>query len=739
VAGPDVEALHEQLDEPGSLSEDPFALLRDVAHAHALAEAEAASPADEELRRARELIIRLVDRREELDQAVGLHDALLSKIGLYPYLRPDDLAGADLFAYEAHHPPGTFGENFVWHREQAYAYALLLDGQNVVLSAPTSFGKSRVIDGVLASGKFPTVLLIVPTIALIDETRRRLSRLLGDSYKVVTHVGQETGPNTVYVLTQERVLEFEELPEVDLFVIDEFYKLAMEEDENGDIDHRARLLNLAFFRLWRTGAQFYLLGPNIGAISPSTLSRLDCTWLNSWDTTVSVEVIARLDDRDKDERFFEVASECAGRSEPTLVYCSSPGGAEALALRVAEAGLGRPDQGADEAGRWMAGNYHPRWRAAKAIQGGVAVHHGQLPRALGQYAVAAFEREEVNFLICTPTLIEGVNTKAKNVVIYDQKIGAETPIDLFTYNNIRGRTGRMSAHISGRVYVFEEPPVPPLKEIDIPILSQSDEAPPELFLGLDEGDVAPGPRDRLEEMLAASEIDRSIFEESPTIGLEDQLKLGAAIEAMSPEDALTLSWGTAYPQSDEIRPIFELVFDDVLSAGRKGRHPFGAISASQLVVWIDKLSRGSSVRSLLEEQVDYAESEGHDPDDFILSVLKFLRSGLSFEAPRWLRAADAIQKVVLLRHGWKTGDYEPYIGRLENLFLAYPLAALDEYGVPVELIRKIAGEFEGIEEIDPLLDRFSAIDPDSLGLSAFETLMVRSAQDGLGAPSGSGN
>jgi hypothetical protein len=711
---------------------DPFSLLRDVSHAYALAEAQAEGPADEEWRRARELIIRLIERRNELGDASSIHDALLSRIGLYPYLEPDDLRGADLFAFEAHRPPGDFGEKFVWHREQANAYAQLVDGRNVILSAPTSFGKSRVIDGVLATGKFSTVVVIVPTIALIDETRRRLSRLLGDRYKVVTHVGQEPGPDTIYVLTQERVLEFEELPPVQLFVIDEFYKLAMEDTEDGAPDDRARLLNLAFYRLWKSGAQFYLLGPNIGGISSSTLSRLDCVWIDSWDTTVSVEVIPRIDDRPKGERFFEVARECAERKEPTLVYCSSPEGAEALALEIAEASLGVPKGVAVEAGRWMTENYHPRWRAAKAMMAGVAVHHGQLPRALGHYAVGAFDRGEVNFLICTPTLIEGVNTKAKNVIVYDQTIGTQTPIDLFTYNNIRGRSGRMSAHISGRVFVFEEPPPPPLQEVDIPILSQTEEAPPDLFLSLDDAEVEPGPRQRLEQMLATSPLDRSVFEASPTVGLDDQLRLAAAIEELASEDALLFSWGGPYPRAEEILPLFEIVFDQVLSERRRSRHPFGAISAGQLVVWIEKLDHGGTARSLLTEQVDYAIREGHDADDFILSVLKFLRSGLTFEAPRWLRAADAIQKVVLRSLGWKPGEYEPYIGKLENLFLPYPLAALDEYGVPVELIRKLSGELADIEDIDPLLERFAEIDSGTLDLSPFETLIVRSAQDDLG-------
>jgi hypothetical protein len=734
MAGASVEDLHELLGDANAVAADPFGVVRSVSHAHALAEARADGVADEELRRARELIIRLVEHREGLGDAEPMLNALLAKIGLYPYLEPGGLDLSDLFAYEAHRPPGDFGQAIVWHREQAYAYALLMDGRNVILSAPTSFGKSRVIDGVLASGKFSNVVVVVPTIALIDETRRRLSRLLDESFKVLTHVGQEAGEKTVHVLTQERVLEFDELPPVDFFVVDEFYKLSIEELESG-ADDRARLLNLAFFKLLQTGAQFYLLGPNIGGISEATLNQLDCVWVDSWDTTVSVEVIAELGPGSKDERLFAVAERCADRGERTLVYCSSPERAEAVAMQIADAGLGRAAGFASEAADWMAAHYHPRWRAARALVDGVGVHHGQLPRALGTYMVGAFDRGEIGFLVCTPTLIEGVNTKAKNVIVYDATIGTQTPIDLFTYNNIRGRSGRMSAHISGKVYVFEEPPTPPLKEVDIPILSQSEETPADLFLGLEPEHVQNGPKERLAELLETSPLDSEVFEASPTVGLQDQLKLASAIEEAPEETAAMISWGGAYPRNEQLLPIFEMVDEQVFGTKRRMGRPFGAFSMRQLVFWINALANGDAPRRILDGQVKYAEENDLDVDGAILAFLKFLRSGLSFEAPRWLRAAGAIQSVVLPRRGIPAGDYEPYIGRLENLFLPYPLAALDEYGLPVELIRKLEPQLlEAGEDIDALLRLLVNLDPAGLNLTPFEQLLLGTAQEDLGLP-----
>jgi replicative superfamily II helicase len=153
-------------------------------------------------------------------------------------------------------------EDLVFHRIQAEVYRRLLDGENVVLSAPTSFGKSLVIDALISSGNYRNIVVVVPTIALIDETRRRLSRF-SPEYKLITHVSQPLADRNLLLLTQERVLDLAELPDVDLFVIDEFYKLSP--DRDGGLD-RTYLLNQAFQRLYRTGAQFYFLGPNIQAL-----------------------------------------------------------------------------------------------------------------------------------------------------------------------------------------------------------------------------------------------------------------------------------------------------------------------------------------------------------------------------------------------------------------------------------------------------------------------------------------
>jgi hypothetical protein len=97
---------------------------------------------------------------------------------------------------------------------------------------------------------------------LIDETRRRLSRYR-NYYKIITHASQHSAEHNIFILTQERVLELPSIEQIDFFVIDEFYKLSPGRGE----DERCALLNQVFYRLIKTGKQFYMLGPGISGIS----------------------------------------------------------------------------------------------------------------------------------------------------------------------------------------------------------------------------------------------------------------------------------------------------------------------------------------------------------------------------------------------------------------------------------------------------------------------------------------
>src|SRR4051812_40927609 len=278
----------------------------------------------------RDLVIRALAVSHWFDESEStLLMTLVRNVGLFPYLSEsiDKADVADQLAFELHRP-GNPDSKIVFHSLQARIFHELMRGANVVLSASTSSGKSLVVDEIIASGKYRKIVIVVPTLALIDETRRRLLKRFGERCGVVTHPSQSAQSDrlTVYVLTQERVLSRDDLDDVNFFVIDEFYKMNLATENEND---RAVDLNLAFHKLAKTGAQFYLLGPNIQAIRG--LDGYEHHFIPSEFSTVAVDVVnLNLPTRgpDRDDGLVRLCKEADG---PTIVYCQSPGSASDVA------------------------------------------------------------------------------------------------------------------------------------------------------------------------------------------------------------------------------------------------------------------------------------------------------------------------------------------------------------------------------------------------------------------------
>ena len=92
-------------------------------------------------------------------------------------------------------------------------------------------------------------------------------------------------------------------------------------------------------------------------------------------------------------------------------------------------------------------------------------------------------------MFCTNTIIEGVNTSAKNVIYYDDKIGTRN-VDYFDYSNIRGRAGRLMEHCVGRVINLKKPPEEKEMSVDIPAYTQNP-IDDEVLVNIEKADVKP--------------------------------------------------------------------------------------------------------------------------------------------------------------------------------------------------------------------------------------------------------
>src|SRR5258708_4857692 len=97
-----IDELKSIIRDPEAFRELAYDVLRDIATLYA----RAADENDESQRQAaRDLVIRSLERRDEMGGARDLHDALLIQVGLFPYIDdPESLPLADQLLVEAHRP-----------------------------------------------------------------------------------------------------------------------------------------------------------------------------------------------------------------------------------------------------------------------------------------------------------------------------------------------------------------------------------------------------------------------------------------------------------------------------------------------------------------------------------------------------------------------------------------------------------------------------------------------------------
>lgn len=660
----------------------------------------------------RDALIRSLEHREFLPQYSEIFDALIQKTGLYPYLEESvDLTTSDLVNYEYHTADGLDGIHL--HSAQARVYRALMDGVNVILSAPTSFGKSLLIDAVIASGRFDCLVVIVPTIALIDETRRRLTKRFGEKFKIITHPSQVRSGRDIFILTQERYVEFEEGINPQFFVLDEFYKLSPNRG-----DERTFTLNQAFYKLFKSGAQFFLIGPNVQDIRVDE-NDLNFRFFRFDFSTVATEV--RYSGRGtQEENALEI---CKLINDPTLIFCKSANSAYSLADALIQNGVSSPTPEASEIAGWLRRNYHPEWALAKLLDHGFAIHHGALPRSVAYHILRKFNDGEIRFLFCTSTIIEGVNTAAKNIIIYDNKI-ATKKFDYFTFNNIKGRAGRMFQHFVGHVYVLHPEPEADLPIVDIPSITQSPGAPESLLIQLDHRDLSDASIEQLKYLHAQDYLPIEIIRMSSGVDPSSQIDLASEIASNLQRYQTLLGW-RGFPNGDHLREVCRIIFKYFL--GGKGKD--GVFSEKQLYFQISRFASLKSIPALFREELSNPNNE--TPSEAIEGVLKFLRQWCEFHFPRYLSSLERIQRSVFSRHNIEPGNYTPFISSVKHLFMHPAITVLEEYGLPYTVTQKILNAYNLGEDVDSFIDGLKNIDPSSLNLPRLESEMLRDALENI--------
>lgn len=639
----------------------------------------------------------LMSKRAELSSFREMFSALARSVGLLNYINRSYASASEQIAAERATIPNL---GITLHKEQIIALKALVDGRNLILSAPTSFGKSILIDALLLNDRFRRVAIVLPTIALLDEFRRRLVKRFGDRFDILMHHSEKSARDRIVFLgTQERLINRKDLGFLDLVVVDEFYKL----DPNRQ-DDRSATLNAAVYKLLNVARQFFFLGPNIDKVISAQNSRWDFKFLKTRFSTVAVDAIDLKEVEDKDARLFQ---EVARKSNwPALVFVSAPDRANQMARDMVEGGVKLAN--GSLLSQWMAENYGRQWALSKAVAVGIGVHHGKIPRALASRFVTLFNQRKIPLLICTSTLIEGVNTAAKSVLIYDKSIKSR-PYDFFTYSNIKGRAGRLGQHHVGQVYLFHEPPDQKDVEVSAPLFSDPDSAPDEFVVHMDTDDVTESVNERIFQIADRVGLEAETLRRFSTLGISNLISLRSAVkEALRTNDSLLWS---AMPSYENIWAGCRVI------CSVKNVQSFGCKSPKQMAHFINRLRRSKTMKGFYKW---YSGTYLGD-EQIIDNIFKFLRS-LEFSLVEYFAVLEVLVKQ--FRPEYQV-DYSLLLAEMPRWFRPEPLKIVEERGVPIQISERFFRTEDTVMSLEDKL-RFAAMN-DKAPLTPMERQWIKDA------------
>jgi hypothetical protein len=640
---------------------------------------------------ARNMLIRLLD---DLDRSRTPYPQVLNQLirtaGLFPYLQLETASWDQKFVHEAF-AVDVGNRTATLHREQSTVLSKLLDGRSIAVSAPTSFGKSFIIDAFIAAKRPDTVVIIVPTIALMDETRRRLYKKFARHYGIITAPDTPLEARNILIFPQERAFGYiQKLKKIDLLVIDEFYKASIVHDKE-----RAPSLIKAIVQLSRRAEQRYYLAPNIKKLQDNVFTR-DMEFLELLDfNTVFLEkheIYKEIggDSQRKSEALLSIISP---RKEKSLIYA----GTYTEIRKVTELVVARLDKvdrpHTSHFARWLRENYQRDWVLADLVERGVGVHNGRMHRCLSQLQVLLFEHEKgFDSIISTSSIIEGVNTSAQNVVIWKSKLGQNNLKD-FTYKNIIGRGGRMFKHFVGHIYLLDSPPKAEDTQLQIDF--------PETLLGnLDETQDRASLTERqieriieykrqLSDIVGADNFARIRRENLLQDSDADFLLKTASDMKDHPEDWKGFGYLNSNNPSDWERMLYKVI----------ALKPSGWDAPHGRVVAVVK-ALAANWTTDMPTMLRQLSSAGIDIEAFFQ-----LERTVTFKLSALLSDINELHKMIVN----SSVDIGGFLGKLSHAFLPPAVHNLEEYGLPRMISRKLH-KARYMDFLQPDLDLRSALD-----------------------------
>ena len=326
---------------------------------------------------------------------------------------------------------------------QEKALSFVATNDKSIIVAPTSFGKTLVLKEYIFRFDLRVVVFIVPTNSLAYELENSFKENPAfKKYETFDH-WQNNKPERaaeylLFVGTQEKYLEIaDKLDHIDLFVIDEAYKL----EESVTQQRAYRLAKTFLDSISAKSSKVCLLCPN------AKLEGFEEYGFHTFETRFNAvdKVFHTIDGEDN---FYATLNLEAGRAK-TILYCDTPAEINECFDKIAQLPFNQNPL-IKKLWQEVSVDFHPEWSVCKYLKKGVLVHHGQMPKYLQNKMLNLFlDKNLCNLIIGTNSISEGINTPTRNIFIYPK---CQIEKHKMVVKNTIGRAGRLGEMPLGHIF-----------------------------------------------------------------------------------------------------------------------------------------------------------------------------------------------------------------------------------------------------------------------------------------------
>ena len=325
----------------------------------------------------------------------------------------------------------------------------ILENDNIFVSAPTSFGKTFVALEFIKrhENMLKNIIFIVPTLALMNELLKKIYDYFSDKFNICINSSEDLEDKNIFIFVPERsdnvFIEKIKDVEIDLLVFDEIYKLKAEKKKDITDDDRLISMNKVYLFLIDKAKKKILLGPFIRKITFDQ-TKLDIVKFYTNYMPVCNKV-SKINSNDWQNDLFD---------DKTLVYFKRP---EEIYFKVNSLIMNveiKPELLIKyrEEIKYLENEIGNNWYVIELLKRGIGIHHGKTPMFLRKFYETEYNLGSITTLLCTSTLMEGINTPTNKLFIVGEINNS------FELNNLIGRVGRLNPQhpIIGNVFICND-------------------------------------------------------------------------------------------------------------------------------------------------------------------------------------------------------------------------------------------------------------------------------------------